>query len=192
MDTVIPVYSLLNHSHWKFLRELRLSPASAPSDIVSAFLSSHPMIEHLSFWSINRASICDPDRLVLPPNTLPRLRILDASMDDIFIILRSTSADVTPRPLQRIGELHVDANFLECLKKSGSGPTLKRLDAITCADADLIVELASIAPGLEWLDAGENDDWSAHINDFLGFHSSVRRFPSRLFSATRTHSPSTA
>jgi hypothetical protein len=158
--------------------------------MVSAFLSSHPTIEHLSFWSINgyrRASICSPDRIVLPPSALPRLRILDASAGDIFTILSST--DVNPRPLQRISGLSIHADFLECLDHSGSGPTLKRLDATDCADTDFIVKLASIAPGLEWLNAGDIDVWNLRAKNLR--RSSVRPFPPRLFSAPRTHIIST-
>lgn len=150
---------LLSDAHWKSLRRLCLYKVHAPSAAVSSFLTSHPTIEDLSVSSL----IC-PTPFSLPPGVLPSLKSLNASPEYVTAVLESSTQ--TPRPLELISGVLLDDSFLALLEQSGSGATLKRLNARTCVDPSLVVKLAKLAPRIEWLSL----DYSGSPN-----HAPVRR-----------------
>ncbi|KAG6807132.1 hypothetical protein H0H93_001926, partial [Arthromyces matolae] len=100
-----------------------------------------------------------PSRLILLPNTLPRLRELQSNKEVATAILGCPCEQ--PRPLEiikgfRLSGINVERNndftFLANLKSHGSN--VKRMELTGHNDIDDLRRLIECAPGLTWLDVG--------------------------------------
>ena len=138
---------LLSNASWVSLRELTLSGFSFLSVELCTFLVSHPTIEVISLLSIQL-----DESLVLPADSLPRLKRLSVDMNSEVVdsVLNSTTS--LPQPLEAISWVFLDAVFLDKLENSGRGTTLKELRCRSYDYIDhLIGRLSTIAPNLECL-----------------------------------------
>jgi len=98
---------------------------------------------------------------------------LNASSEDINAILESPVH--TPRSLEMISGAALDKSFITLLQQSGSGATLKRICAKSCVDPGLVVKLAELAPGIEWLSLSYSGS-PEHVSG-LDWYSAIAHFP---------------
>ncbi|KAG6860549.1 hypothetical protein C0995_009943 [Termitomyces sp. Mi166 len=134
--------------------------ASTPPPL-STFLFAHPNLEvlHLDICSILTTGLSSAPGLVLPPNSLPRLRELHSNKEVATAIL-SCPCD-QPRPLEtlkgfRLSGIHggrdPDLVFLASLKRRGTH--VRRIELSGYTEMDDLRRLVECAPGLTWLDVG--------------------------------------
>ncbi|KAF8805754.1 hypothetical protein BYT27DRAFT_7257988 [Phlegmacium glaucopus] len=146
----VSVSPLLSGAPWNSLRELTLSGFNFVSTKLSSHLASHPTIEVLSLTGMLAQS------LVLPPDTLPRLKHLSTTLGSMVTNSILDSTIVTPRPLECIMGPLLNDVFLDSLEQCGSGHNLKKLVTSSTHNPSryfgrLIRRLSVIAPNLEWL-----------------------------------------
>lgn len=145
------------------LTNLRCSP-TVGFDAASTFLFAHLNLEvlHLDIGSGPHGAT--NSRLILPDNSLPRLRELRANKEIAAALLECPSD--TTRPLETIkgvrlagstasnsNNTDVDSRFLSNLKRYGT--EVKRIELAGWNEMEDIRRLAECAPRLAWLDVGK-------------------------------------
>ncbi|KAG6827490.1 hypothetical protein H0H92_011566 [Tricholoma furcatifolium] len=154
---------LLLFGRWTHLTSLtlvnvRCSPTTG-FDSTSSFISAHPNLEvlHLDIGPIPTSS--GDARLVLYPNSLPRLRELQSNKEIATAILSCPAEQ--PRPLETIkgfrlsgahGGRDMDLPFLANLKLNGT--SVRRIELEGWNEMDDLRRLIECAPGITWLDVG--------------------------------------
>jgi hypothetical protein len=154
------------YSHWTnltklVLTDLRFSPG-AGLDAAATFLSDHPNVEvlHLEVTCGVRGGW---GRVILPPNTLPRLREIKANKEVVNTILECPCD--APRPIETIKGVRLsgssvsdsswdqDQGFFANLRKYKAA--LKRIELSGWNEMEDIRRLVECVPGLTWLDVGK-------------------------------------
>ncbi|KAF9456429.1 hypothetical protein BDZ94DRAFT_1177743 [Collybia nuda] len=161
-----PADELLLYSRWPQLTSLTLTNLRCSSttgfDSASAFLSAHVNLEvlHLDVGIHANLGGTGTPTLTLPPNSLPRLRELQASKEVANAVLECPCDSL--RPLETLkgfrlsgsqgGSRDPDAVFLNNLKRRGK--TVKRVELSGWGEQEDIRRLIESSPGLTWLDIG--------------------------------------
>ncbi|KII91384.1 hypothetical protein PLICRDRAFT_38129 [Plicaturopsis crispa FD-325 SS-3] len=132
------------------LTNLTLTSAHPPA----AFLAAHPFLEVLH---LDIAVPSTKPGLVLPADSLPRLRELQCARDVATAVLSTPCA--SPRPLETLKGVALrgaaaDAPFLASLRAGGASVRRIELARGGWADIDDVRRLAECAPGVRWLDVG--------------------------------------
>ncbi|KAI0088925.1 hypothetical protein BDY19DRAFT_1041748 [Irpex rosettiformis] len=153
---------LLLCGRWPHLRSLTLtnlwcSPHTG-FDVTATFLSSHAYIQVLHI-DLSTSSGPNAAQLVLPVDSLPRLRELKSSREFANAVLQCPCTAENGRPLEiikgvRLTGLGSDDRFLHNLKVYGSS-SVRRLELLGWHDMEDLKRLAECAPKLNWLDLGK-------------------------------------
>lgn len=140
---------------WANLRTLTLTNLACSAEgfgAVSAFLLVHANIEFLHL-DLGRFGA---QQLILPPNTLPRLRELRCNKELAIAVL--TCPTETTRPLETLKGIRLtgqawDAHLFAALRMNGSA--LKRIELAGYSEFEDIRRLAECVPKASWLDIGK-------------------------------------
>jgi hypothetical protein len=163
---------MLLNSHWPSLTSLSLTNLRCSSavgfDAAAAFLCAHINLEILHLDLGTNGSGSSRPRLVLPPNSLPRLRELHSHKDIANSILECPCD--SPRPLETLKGVKLsgsvwDQIFLDNLKTCGMG--IRKIELAGWNGMEEVKKLAECVPKLSCLDLGKREG-SAN----LGGHSS--------------------
>lgn len=103
-------------------------------------------------------------QLVLPSDSLPRLRELRANNSIAASIVSCPVTTTSPRPLETLRGIRLtggawDQQFLTSLKSGGT--TVKRMEMLGWNDLEDIKKLAECVPKLAWLDLGKKQGMAA-------------------------------
>lgn len=140
---------------WANLRTLTLTNLACSAEgfgAVSAFLLVHANIEFLHL-DLGRFGA---QQLILPPNTLPRLRELRCNKELAIAVL--TCPTETTRPLETLKGIRLtgqawDAHLFAALRMNGNA--LKRIELAGYSEFEDIRRLAECVPKASWLDIGK-------------------------------------
>ncbi|KAH6913729.1 hypothetical protein BKA70DRAFT_1259312, partial [Coprinopsis sp. MPI-PUGE-AT-0042] len=158
--------AISNGTRWNHLSSLNLSGMTSvtPADF-TLLLGYHPSIERLYIPDLRSLG-----RLELPPNSLPRLREVEATTEMLNFILASpciSEDGENVRPLEIVkgfkqlvqqlhsslpGPLNPDQRLMSHLERHAS--TIKRVEMTGWHDMDLVRRLAKAVPGVTYLDFG--------------------------------------
>ncbi|KAE9407561.1 hypothetical protein BT96DRAFT_1014113 [Gymnopus androsaceus JB14] len=132
------------------LTNLRCSPSTG-LDAASTFLFAHLNLEILH---LDMSPGTPTNKLLFPPNSLPRLRELKAHRDVVSTLL--TCPSDAPRPLEIIKGVRLtpeaNASFFISLRRFGIN--VKRVELASWSEMEDIRRLVDAAPRLAWLDLG--------------------------------------
>lgn len=160
---------LLLYGRWPQLTSLTLTnvrcASNTGSDSTSAFLFAHLNLEVLHL-DINTGAV-GSSRLILPPNSLPRLRELHANKEVTNAVLEC-SCD-SPRPLEILKGFRLsgaygnsrisDVTFLSNFKRYER--SIKRVELNGWDEMEDIRRLIESTPALTWLDVGKKTSGQA-------------------------------
>ncbi|RDB18635.1 hypothetical protein Hypma_014654 [Hypsizygus marmoreus] len=158
---------LLLYGRWPhltslMLTNLRCSPATG-FDSASTFLFAHLNLEilHLDIGATSNPGPAGSSHLTLPPNSLPRLRELQASKEIANAVLECPCD--SPRPLETLKKFRLsgsqgssrdpDLGFLTNLRRCGRN--VRRIELSGWNEMEDIRRLIDSSPGLTWLDIGK-------------------------------------
>ncbi|KAI0695039.1 hypothetical protein BC835DRAFT_1273840 [Cytidiella melzeri] len=153
---------LLLCGRWPQLRALTLSnlwcSPHTGLDVTATFLSSHTSLQVLHI-DISAATGPNSAQLVLPVDSLPRLRELRSSREFANAVLQCPCSFDGGRPLEVIKGVRLtgsgaDDRFLRNLKVYGSF-CVKRLELLGWHDVEDLKRLVECVPRLSWLDLGK-------------------------------------
>lgn len=150
---------LFMYSRWPQLRSLSLTNIRCSSthglDAAAAFLCAHLNIEvlHLEIGECGGRP-----QLVLPNNSLPKLRELRANNSITTSIMLCPTTQTGPRPLETLKGIRLtggawDQPLLNSLKVGGH--TVKRIEMVGWSDMEDVKKLAECVPKVSWLDLGK-------------------------------------
>lgn len=125
---------------------------------MATFLSSHVNLETLNLDVTAGGGNNSISNLVLPPNSLPRLRELKSNKEVVNAIM-GCEVD-NPRPLEvikgvKLSGLEWDRKFLTNLTRTGGKVT--RIELSGWNEMEDVRRLAECLPKLTWLDVGKRD-----------------------------------
>lgn len=173
-----PMDEFLLYSRWPQLTSLVLTnlrcSATTGFESAATFLFAHLNLEvlHLDVGGSSAGTPTGSTRLVLPPNSLPRLKELKASKEIANSILECPCERQRPLEILKgfrlygssastIANRNLDFTFFTNLKPYAT--QLKRVELAGWNDMEDIRRLVETVPGLTWLDLGKKT--GVHLRD---------------------------